>query len=74
MFNCAKCRHTSKPREKSYTIALGFRDKTYRPRQNCQHRRWDGLSIKVDDPGGVGKELIGVATVCGDCAIGETVI
>jgi hypothetical protein len=72
VFRCKLCSRVVPPGTPAVRVAVATRAKVYpyRPRANRVVRvdaTGKAKEIRVDDPGGVGREAVREATVCPDC-------
>ena len=67
MYKCQICKKIASPGTKSFRIPVQFRNRKYPERESVFRVRRDGKEKLVDDPGGVGREIVREVTACPEC-------
>jgi hypothetical protein len=73
MFRCQLCARVSLPRTPAHRLVVRTRQKKYPYRQKAHlhvylDERGKRKEKEVDDPGGVGTEIVREVVACGECA------
>jgi hypothetical protein len=68
MYRCHLCKVCVPPRTPATRIPLELRERHYPPRPDAHQVRRNGKLVAVDDPGGVGTEIVREVIVCPSCA------
>lgn len=69
MYRCSQCHDVVGPRQPQRLVVVATRAKRYPPRENAFEvfKSVKRRHVQVDDPGGVGREIVREAALCGDC-------
>ena len=68
MYKCEICQQTVPPRTKAFRIVVETRFKRYPYREEVIPAIVKGKFELLDDPGGMGREIVREVLTCPDCA------
>jgi hypothetical protein len=68
MYRCYLCRSSVAPRTPAHRVPLALRVRHYPPRPDAHIVYRNGKAVCIDDPGGVGTEIVCEVIVCPACA------
>lgn len=68
MYRCESCKKVVGPAVPSHRVTVATRFTTYPVRPQVHRQRLNGKTRWVDDPGGVGEEIVREQQVCSACA------
>jgi hypothetical protein len=68
MFKCESCQRVIGPQVSATRVVIETRPVTYPFREKAHRIKIEGKPKMIDDPGGVGQEIVREILVCPDCA------
>lgn len=66
-YRCESCNEVSAPGARRHQVVVLTRESRYPYRPAAHRFRREGKNVVVDDPGGVGREIVKELGVCAPC-------